>query len=313
MHGVRHWALVLILAAGTAGASTILDTPSPSWSGAFAVFQVRPSYTGPTVQVRRSTDGATLDFYADRAGSLGTSLSGMGTSLTSWLNGATPYVTVWYDQSGSGNNATQADPNSQPIIDTVNKLMDFTAQSGLAFFNLPDGTVPQQTSYTVTAKHGDIINNAGSWLTAGNCWHNAAGFQGGQCNGFRKCGQNNYDNYWYWNDSPCEGDYAPGNTVTFQYDGSSRSTYVNGAFIASHPASGWNGQVGQEYIGKDENGFNGQLYFLHVFKAYLANDRAIVEGGISPTGDCAQRPLRATHPMICLMHPFDCNPRIAKP
>jgi hypothetical protein len=77
--------------------------------------------------------------------------------------------------------------------------------------------------------------------------------------------------------------------------------------MGSESASGWNGQIGQESIGKDSysNYLNGQLYFLHIFKSSLTlNDRAIVEGGISPTGDCAQQPLRATSPMICLMHPL---------
>jgi len=134
------------------------------------------------VQVRRGTDGATLDFYADRNGSLGTSLSGTGTPLISWLDGATGHVSVWYDQSGAGHHATQTDPNLQPILDAANQLVDFSVQSGQAFMNLPDGTVPQMTPYTVTVKHGVI--NGGScptWLFGGYPSSAGASSQG---NGF---------------------------------------------------------------------------------------------------------------------------------
>jgi hypothetical protein len=33
-----------------------------------------------------------------------------------WLGAATAYVTTWYDQSGNGNNVTQATAGSQPIL-----------------------------------------------------------------------------------------------------------------------------------------------------------------------------------------------------
>ena len=249
---------------------------------------------------------------------MGTSLSGTGTPLTSWLNGATGYVTVWYDQSGAGHHATQTYSEYQPIIDTVNRRVDFMAQNGMAFFNLPDGTVPQQVYYTVTTKHGDF----------GRCIHGPNGHPSWLCGGghdntancFSYICQQGYSNIWYSNDLATSVAYAPGNTVTFQYDGSSRYGYVNGAEMAGWEygiKQSWNGQIGNEFIGKGADGdysFDGQLYYLHIFKSSLsASDRAIVEGSISPTGDCAQRPLRATHPMICLMHPFNCNPRIAKP
>lgn len=45
---------------------------------------------------------ANTDFYADTLGNLTTG-AGSGQSLTSWLAGATGYVTTWYDQSGRGN------------------------------------------------------------------------------------------------------------------------------------------------------------------------------------------------------------------
>ena len=125
-------------------------------SGAYAVFRVSTSYTGPTVNVRRSSDSATSDFYADPYGQMGTTVNGGGTTLESWLGTDTAYVTKWYDQSGKGNHATQTTNGNQPTLDAINRRLDFTANSGTSFLNLPNGTVPQNVSYTVTVKHNKI-------------------------------------------------------------------------------------------------------------------------------------------------------------
>ena len=60
------------------------------------------------------------DFYADRLGNLLTAPV-VGQSLANWLGGATGYVTTWYDQSGAGNNATQATAANQPVIQKATK------------------------------------------------------------------------------------------------------------------------------------------------------------------------------------------------
>ena len=113
-----------------------LDIVSTSTcSGAYAAYRVSTAYTGATMTVRRSSDSATLDFYANAYGQLGTAINGTGTSLESWLNTATGFVTKWYDQSGKGNHATQTTAASQPRIDYLNNRLDFTTNSGTAFFS----------------------------------------------------------------------------------------------------------------------------------------------------------------------------------
>ncbi len=47
------------------------------------------TYTNQILTVRRSSDNSSIDMYGDILGNLNTS---GGTSLTSWLNGATCYV-----------------------------------------------------------------------------------------------------------------------------------------------------------------------------------------------------------------------------
>jgi hypothetical protein len=92
---------------------------------AYATRLLNANYYGPCVQVRRSNDSETKDFFADVAGNLGDTYLGNGVSLTSWLAGATAYLVKWYDQSGEGNHATEMDdggldgPYGNPVLTRV--------------------------------------------------------------------------------------------------------------------------------------------------------------------------------------------------
>ena len=82
------------------------------YAGATAAFSLR-SLRGATtnsavVQVRRSSDSALSDFTATQI---------TDGSLVAWVGaGNNGFVRTWYDQSGNGNNATQATDGSQPRI-----------------------------------------------------------------------------------------------------------------------------------------------------------------------------------------------------
>jgi hypothetical protein len=128
-----------------------LDVVSTSTCyGAYAVYRVSSSYVGATVNVRRSSDNVATDFYANAYGQLGTSLNGTGTSIETWLGSSTGYVVTWYDQSGSGNHATQSNTTLQPRVDNINNRIDFTVSSGTAHLLLPSGTVPNCRTYSVS-------------------------------------------------------------------------------------------------------------------------------------------------------------------
>jgi hypothetical protein len=58
---------------------------------------------------------ANTDFYADTLGNL-TTAAGSGQTLSSWLGGATGYVTTLYDQTSNGYNLSQATTANQPAI-----------------------------------------------------------------------------------------------------------------------------------------------------------------------------------------------------
>jgi hypothetical protein len=71
-------------------------------------------YTGPQVRIKRDSDNVEADLYMDSSGTI-THISGSTeTDYLTWLNGATGYIHIWYDQSGGGRHATRTrrDSNS---------------------------------------------------------------------------------------------------------------------------------------------------------------------------------------------------------
>jgi len=117
----------LYLLAGRLGG--LLD----EYSGAAAAYSLRSLSASTTnvVKVRRSGDDAELDFTADEVSD--------GT-LADWVvaGGGTEdgFVVTWYDQSGNGNNATQATAASQPKIVSSGTLVTENGKAAIDF----DGT-----------------------------------------------------------------------------------------------------------------------------------------------------------------------------
>jgi hypothetical protein len=144
--------------------------PTSKCSGSYAMIRTSTSYTGPTFNIRRSSDNATSDFYSNAFGQIGTQLDGSGTTLQNWLGTSTGYITTWYDQSGKSNNATQTNTSYQPTIDLINNQVDFT--SGNSFFNLPSGTAPNKLLEGIYQTAGNTYistnSNARTTLIAAN-------------------------------------------------------------------------------------------------------------------------------------------------
>jgi len=108
--------LILILGLGfleCAIAQNTLDytglTASNPAASSYSLRQLSSNYTGYAIQVRRSSDNATMDI-----GFLGGNLD--TTALKTFTGSNNAYVSTWYDQSGSGRNASQASTSLQPCI-----------------------------------------------------------------------------------------------------------------------------------------------------------------------------------------------------
>lgn len=118
---------------------------------ALAVYSVRKFvgfYTGSAINVRRSSDNATLDIGFTLAGGLDTS------ALLNFVGSGTGYVTTWYDQSGGGNSAVQATAAQQPkivnagVLTTANGLPSLL-YSGNQFFQATLSSLNPSTPHTL--------------------------------------------------------------------------------------------------------------------------------------------------------------------
>ncbi len=79
--------------------------PAPSYS----LRLLSSSYTGAAIQVRRSSDNTTMDIGFS-GGNLDTA------SLKTFTGSNSSYVSIWYDQSGNGKDASQSNTSLQPCI-----------------------------------------------------------------------------------------------------------------------------------------------------------------------------------------------------
>lgn len=205
-------------------------------------------------------------------------------SLEQWLGTQLGYVYIWYDQSGKSNHAIQTTQASQPIIRNASKRIDFNSS---LFLNLPVGTVPMQTQYTVMCRHGFSANQAnGGYLGAGITNTNY------YTNNFRLDSGQGYWNYWYNQDLGTGSfTYKPENMATFRFDGTTSgntTVFLNGVAVNSGSRSGWLGLNGNnnEFIGKTTvtEYFNGTIYDIFIFASNLGDtDRLLIENTMMNT------------------------------
>lgn len=76
---------------------------------AFSPRKLRSSYAGPCMRIRRDTDNAQLDVYF-----VNNYLD--IDAITSFCGSGSGFITVYYDQSGNGNNATNSTLTYEPQI-----------------------------------------------------------------------------------------------------------------------------------------------------------------------------------------------------
>lgn len=86
-----------------AGPYTIEAIGGAAPEAAYGMFPLRVGYNGYCMRVVRASDGASLDIGFDK-GFLDVA------TLDIFLNATTGAVSIWYDQSGNGRDATQPDP-----------------------------------------------------------------------------------------------------------------------------------------------------------------------------------------------------------
>ena len=107
---------LLLVLPGILMAGNILDkagNPSAIPVTAFSLRLLSAAYAGKAIQVRRSSDNTMQDIGFTTAGDLDTS------ALKTFVGSGNGFVSIWYDQSGNGINATQTTTSNQPSIVTA--------------------------------------------------------------------------------------------------------------------------------------------------------------------------------------------------
>lgn len=140
-----------------------------NFTAGYSLRLLKGDYTGPMLNVRRSSDNTTQDFYGDIQGNLGTIRFGNGQSLVSWLNGSTAFVTTWYDQSGYNRPVTNTTNSLQPTLSTTGNIVYNGSSTYL------NNTTPPLTSgiqrytcianFTNTGSLADVFDHNASSLT----------------------------------------------------------------------------------------------------------------------------------------------------
>ena len=101
------------------------------------------AYAGPLCNIRRVSDSATSDFYAEASGSIDKS------AINGFCAGTSCVIVTEYDQSGNGNNATNATTTTQPALTIEGSALSYAVC----------GTWGEGGNVLLTVSNNSSINN----------------------------------------------------------------------------------------------------------------------------------------------------------
>jgi alpha-tubulin suppressor-like RCC1 family protein len=123
----------------------------------YSMRRVSPDYTGPIVRLFNGT--LEEDFYTDEKQSY--LKTAYGTDIDTWASGNIVLVSIWYDQSGNGNDAYQNDSSRRPTI---------SKQAGKYVVSIENPNIPFVSSYKwmnitnkIKAQQFTLVHNAVSF------------------------------------------------------------------------------------------------------------------------------------------------------
>ncbi len=109
------------------GGSPLAGGVGISPSALFGLRKMRAAYAGSAILVRRSSDNTEQGIGFTATGDLDV------TALTSFVGSGSGYVKTWYDQSGNGQNATQATAGAQPVIVASGTVLSMNGRPTVSF------------------------------------------------------------------------------------------------------------------------------------------------------------------------------------
>ena len=151
--------------------SLLLDT-YPGAAAAYSLRKLRTAYTGPAIRVRRSSDNTELNIGFNGSGVLDT------TALLTFCGIFNGFVSIWYDQSGNGNNLFNTLLANQPQIVNAGVITYRNGKpymvcgvQGLNFTNTITTLINQSFSFWMTYEKAVATNVAVLANVPGNSYH----------------------------------------------------------------------------------------------------------------------------------------------
>ncbi|HXC05218.1 MAG TPA: arabinofuranosidase catalytic domain-containing protein [Bacteroidia bacterium] len=143
-------------------ASNPLSAMAAASTTAYSLRKLNCAYAGKAINVRRSSDNATLDIGFTASGDLDTA------SLKIFVGAGSGYVVKWYDQSGNTRDASQATAANQPrivnggVVDRCGTMPAiYYGGMGIGLFTAPFTAYTTNVCYNGVAKvNTDLTYNA---------------------------------------------------------------------------------------------------------------------------------------------------------
>lgn len=120
---------------------------------AYSVRRLSSTYLGYAMRVRRSSDNTSQDIGFDSSGNLDT------TSMLSFVGANDGFVSIWYDQSGNGQNLAQASASLQFKIVASGSLVTLNGKASLLS---PTDSRKMTVTFGATLSQPNTIFNIGS-------------------------------------------------------------------------------------------------------------------------------------------------------
>jgi hypothetical protein len=94
---------------------------------AYSLRKLRSAYSGSAIRVRRQSDNTAQDIGFKSDGTLNT------TALLAFIGSSSGFISIWYDQSGNNNHASQLAQANQPQIVSTGNLISTNGKPSLYF------------------------------------------------------------------------------------------------------------------------------------------------------------------------------------
>jgi Alpha-L-arabinofuranosidase B, catalytic len=215
--------------------TTPIDAVGVNAVAAYGIRKLKTSYAGSAIRVRRSSDNTEQDIGFDGTGELDT------TSLQNFVGSSNGYVSVWYDQSGNGLNASQTTTSLQPVIVISGNVITTGTHAAIQFNGSNTYLTTVASSLFPSGAANRTMNiveqatNASNWY-AGYAWGSTTG---SGASGLIIVSQVGFHGYGLDTTASVTADTNP-HVVTVTYNGSIVSGYLDSTSVLTSSSITYN-------------------------------------------------------------------------